>query len=351
MVVSLPDAERATDQAARAARCALAMRGILPEVPLVVSTGHGRFSTWSAVGEVIDNGALLAAGDGAGGAIRLDDVAAGLLDARFDVWRDGTAAYLRAERDGFGVQRQLLGKATAFIGRGREMSMLTNLYAATAAESTATAVLVVGTAGVGKSRLRQELIDGSSASPSGPRCCSAASTRWAAGSPFAMLARMIRRAAGILDGEPMEARREKLASRVGRHVAARDPRARDRVPGRDRRRPLRGPQREALRAARANPQLMGDGMRRAFEDWLMAECAAHPVLLVLEDLHWGDLGTVSFLDSALRNLHDQPLHGAGAGAAGGGRAFPRLCGRRATGRRSAWRRCRAARPSSWSSRR
>ena len=52
---------------------------------------------------------------------------------------------------------------------------------------------------------------------------------------------------------------------------------------------------------------MGDGMRRAFEDWLAAECAAHPVLLVLEDLHWGDLGTVSFLDGALRHLHDQPL--------------------------------------------
>ena len=52
---------------------------------------------------------------------------------------------------------------------------------------------------------------------------------------------------------------------------------------------------------------MGDGMRRAFEDWLAAECAAHPVLLVLEDLHWGDLGTVSFLDGALRNLRDQPL--------------------------------------------
>ncbi len=82
VVVSLPDSERATDQAARAARCALAMRGILPDVPLVVSTGHGRFSTWSAVGDVIDNGALLLRGT-APGAIRLDDVAAGLLDARF----------------------------------------------------------------------------------------------------------------------------------------------------------------------------------------------------------------------------------------------------------------------------
>ena len=46
-------------------------------------------------------------------------------------------------------------------------------------------------------------------------------------------------------------------------------------------------------------------MRRAWEDWLTAECAAHPVLVVIEDLHWGDLGTVSFVDAALRNLRDQ----------------------------------------------
>ncbi|MES1210471.1 MAG: protein kinase, partial [Pseudomonadota bacterium] len=217
VVVSLPDAERATDQAARAARCALAIRTVLADVPLVVSTGHGRFSTWSAVGDVIDNGVLLLRGT-APGAIRLDDVAAGLLDARFEVWRDGTAAYLRAERDGFGVQRQLLGKATPFVGRGREMSMLTNLYAGTAAESAATAVLVVGTAGVGKSRLRQELIDWVQRQPERAEVFLGGGDSVGAGSPFAMLARMIRRAAGVLDGEPLEARREKLAARIGRHV-------------------------------------------------------------------------------------------------------------------------------------
>ncbi|HVT06558.1 MAG TPA: protein kinase [Polyangia bacterium] len=306
VVVSLPDSERATDQAARAARCALAIRSILPDVPLVVSTGHGRFSTWSAVGDVIDNGALLLRGT-APGAIRLDDVAAGLLDARFEVWRDGTAAYLRAERDGFGVQRQLLGKATPFVGRGREMSMLTNLYAGTVAESTATAVLVVGTAGVGKSRLRQELIEWVQRQPERAEVFFGGGDSVGAGSPFAMLARMIRRAAGVLDGEPQETRREKLAARIGQHV----PREiRERVTeflGEIADVRFEDTQREALRAARANPQLMGDGMRRAFEDWLMAECAAHPVLLVVEDLHWGDLGTVSFLDSALRNLHDQPF--------------------------------------------
>ena len=305
VVVSLPEQERAADQAARAARCALAMRSALPGVALVVSTGQGRFSAWSAVGAVIDNGMRLLRGTPAG-AIRLDDVAAGLLDTRFEVRRDGTAPYLRGERDVFGVQRQLLGKATSFVGRGREMSMLTNLYAGTVAESAATPVLVIGAAGVGKSRLRQELVDWVQRQPDRAEVLFGGVDAVAAGAPFAMLARAIRRAAGIVDGEPIEARREKLATRVGRHV---DLEARARVTE------FLGEiadvrfdeGSEALRTARGSPQLMGDGMRRAFEDWLAAECAAHPVLLVLEDLHWGDLGTVSFLDGALRNLHDQPL--------------------------------------------
>src|SRR5262249_37465649 len=32
-----------------------------------------------------------------------------------------------------------------------------------------------------------------------------------------------------------------------------------------------------------------------------------PIVLVLEDLHWGDLPSVKFIDSALRALHDRPL--------------------------------------------
>jgi tetratricopeptide (TPR) repeat protein len=48
-------------------------------------------------------------------------------------------------------------------------------------------------------------------------------------------------------------------------------------------------------------------MRRAWEDFLAAECTRHPVVLVLEDLQWGDAPTVKFVDAALRKLHDQPL--------------------------------------------
>src|SRR5262245_66031439 len=48
-------------------------------------------------------------------------------------------------------------------------------------------------------------------------------------------------------------------------------------------------------------------MRLAWEDWLAAECRAQPVLIVLEDLQWGDLPSVQFIDAALRNLADRPL--------------------------------------------
>jgi eukaryotic-like serine/threonine-protein kinase len=306
VVLTLPDVGKATDQAIRAARCALALRTVLPDAPLVVSTGAGTFSAWSVAGEVIDNGMRLLRGTAAG-AIRLDDVVVGLLDARFDVRSEGTASFLRGERDVFEVNRNLLGKEIDFVGRGREMSILTDLYAGTLAESMASAVVVVGDAGIGKSRLREEFIDWVQRQPNRGEVLFGNGDSLGAGSPFATLGRAIRRAAGIHEVEAIESKRDKLTARVARHVESE---ARARVTvflGEIANVSFPDDQNDALRAARANPQLMGDAMRRAWEDWLTAECAAHPVLVVIEDLHWGDLGTVSFVDAALRNLRDQRL--------------------------------------------
>src|SRR5262249_9684954 len=50
-----------------------------------------------------------------------------------------------------------------------------------------------------------------------------------------------------------------------------------------------------------------DQMRAAWEEWLAAECDAQPVLIVLEDLQWGDVPTVKFLDGALGALAERPL--------------------------------------------
>jgi predicted ATPase len=48
-------------------------------------------------------------------------------------------------------------------------------------------------------------------------------------------------------------------------------------------------------------------MGQAFASLLQAECAAQPVVIVLEDLHWGDLPTIKLIDAVLGALSDQPL--------------------------------------------
>ena len=173
-----------------------------------------------------------------------------------------------------------------------------------------------------------------------------------AGSPFGMLGRAIRRAAGIQEGEPLDEKRRKLAERVARHVD------REVVPrvaaflGEIANVPFPDDDNEALQAARA----------RTRSSWATA-CAGpgktgwppsarrSPVLIVLEDLHWGDLGTVSFIDAALRNLREQPLMVlALARPDVSTRAFP-SCGRTASCRPSACRRCRAGPARSWCARR
>jgi tetratricopeptide (TPR) repeat protein len=62
-----------------------------------------------------------------------------------------------------------------------------------------------------------------------------------------------------------------------------------------------------LRAARGDAIVMGDQVRRAFEDFVVAEAIAHPLAIVLDDLHWGDRASVSFVDAALRQANERRL--------------------------------------------
>src|SRR6185436_12152351 len=99
LVVLEADRHVATDQAAQAARCALAMRAITSSRPLAIAVGRAE-STQPGLhtGEVIDRAARLIANGhaahGGGAPIALDDVSAGLLDARFDVVEGDTGALL-----------------------------------------------------------------------------------------------------------------------------------------------------------------------------------------------------------------------------------------------------------------
>jgi hypothetical protein len=71
--------------------------------------------------------------------------------------------------------------------------------------------------------------------------------------------------------------------------------------------PFPGDPSPALSAARQDAKLMNEEIRAAFVELLAADCHANAVLLLLEDLHWGDAATVRALDRTLRELNETPL--------------------------------------------
>jgi hypothetical protein len=168
-------------------------------------------------------------------------------------------------------------------------------------------VLVTGEPGVGKSRLREELVQWVRGRGEPAAIWIARGDAMRAAAPLGLLGDLVREAAHLHAGEPVAVRREKLRGRVAQNAdaaqAARLAEFLGEIVGTH----FLGDDRVELRAARQNPMLMADQMRRAWIDFLAAECRAQPVLLVLEDLHWSDQATVDYLDASLRLLKEEPL--------------------------------------------
>ncbi|XXT23626.1 protein kinase [Sorangium sp. So ce429] len=323
----LTGAATPTDLAARAVRCGLALQKLLAGARLAVATGWDALDGGRPLGPVIDRAsALLVGGDGGAGAeagspgdgdgvgapevpapVLVDAITAGLLGRVFEIAPGSRAAAVVGEREPFDEERTLLGKPTPFVGRDRELRALEDLFDECAGEPCARAGLVIAAAGMGKSRLRLEFVRRLRARSEPAEIWSAQADPARVGAPLGLLGQVVRRAAHLVDGEPLERRREQLAARVARHVA---PDLRERVTdflGEMVGTPFPDATRAQLRAARRDPLLMGDQIRRAWVDFVDAECRAGPVLLVLEDLHWGDLPTVQCVDAALRLLAERPL--------------------------------------------
>jgi tetratricopeptide (TPR) repeat protein len=296
----------AVDRAERAAQCALTLRTHLPDLSICVATGRGLTSARVVEGEIIDRGVRMLARTRPG-AVKLDEVSAEMLEPRVRVVREGSGFVLGGDRVEQGAAPRLLGKPSAFLGRLRELSTLEGVLAGCISEPVASAVLVVGAAGTGKSRLRREFLDKVRLLNDRVEIVTGSADSLCPGTPFGIVADAVRRAAGIRDGDPLEEKRRKLLHRVGPPMAGRE---RDNVApflGELIGAPFAEEDDKALRAARENAMLMGDAMRAAWEAWLERECALHPVLLVLEDLHWADAASVRLVDSTLRNLRDLPL--------------------------------------------
>ncbi|WP_428263521.1 serine/threonine-protein kinase PknK [Haliangium sp.] len=304
----------AGDQAANAARGALVLQRRFSRAPVALATGRAVLHRTRLVGEVIDQAVALLDGpertSAERRAPRIDELTAGLLGGRFTV--EGTA------EDGLRLAEAPVSETAArtrkdrspFVGRHSELATLLIALEECTDERTARVCMISGPPGFGKSRLCEEFLShlrriGAEVGEN-IEVWMAHGDPMRAGSPLRLFAEAVRSAAGIVESEPLERKRKKLAHRVGRYLPPADARRVALFLGELMRLPSPDDDLQ-LRAARQDPKLMGDQVRRACADLLDAETAVHSLVVVLEDLHWGDRATLEVLDLALRNLVDRPL--------------------------------------------
>ncbi|WP_437315888.1 protein kinase domain-containing protein [Sorangium sp. So ce385] len=306
----------ATDQAARAARSALALRAEFPDRQMAIATGRSEVIERTPTSALIDRAAQMledlkhvprsAAAEGRAMPIAIDRVTAGLLDARFEVAKTDDGLWLCGEQPVGAEARRVLGKTPPFVGRDTELGTLMALLLECVEEPKAGAVLVTAPAGMGKTRLAHEFLCRVQQRDDPTTIWIGRGDPLRFGAALGLLGQALVGALGLKNDEPIEARRDRLLASVTQHVDPAEARRVAEFIGEIVGTPFPEEESVALSAARKDAQLMGDQMRRAWVDFLGSHCAAAPVLLVLEDLHWGDVATVRFVDEALRRLKDKP---------------------------------------------
>jgi tetratricopeptide (TPR) repeat protein len=311
IVVLEADRHAATDHAARAARCALALREVANGRAMAIAMGQVESIRELTGGDVLHRARRLlsrvASAPGTPTPIAIDELSAGLLDARFEVIERDDGLMLCGERALLQGARTLLGRPTPCVGRDWELDALTAILDEGIDEQKVRAVLLIGAAGIGKSRLGAEFVSRARERYGELVIWGSRGDSLRAGSTLDLLAQALRGAIGIRGIELLAERWDKIRTRVAEHVPAAE---QERVSGFlgelvGAPFPDTGEGGAALRAARQDALLMNEQMSKAWLDFLRAETSAHPVLLLLEDLHWSDFGTVRFIGTALRELADR----------------------------------------------
>jgi hypothetical protein len=297
----------ATDQASRAASCALLLAHEHVDLCVAVATGRAETAGRMPVGAAIDRAAqLVAAEHDAPGRAVLDKLTAALLEPAFEIERTGGKLVLAGKRAGVEAFRLLMGRPTPFVGRDKELGTLELTLDECVREQVARSVLVTALPGMGKSRLASEFVLRVQ-TRGAARVLYARADPMAARSALSLAQELIRAASALRSGSPLAAQRERLRAYLGSCVEAI---AVDRlaeflgemvgISGNVEPSPY-------LRAARDDAAVMSEQTRRAFETWIDAECALGPLVIVLEDLHWSDAATLTYLEAMLRRRLESPL--------------------------------------------
>jgi class 3 adenylate cyclase/tetratricopeptide (TPR) repeat protein len=174
--------------------------------------------------------------------------------------------------------RVSLGFAARLVGRDEEIGFLTDTFQRVRTQRRPALVTVLGTPGVGKSRLVAEFIRsldgaGGSCRVAQGRCLSYGNV------PYSALADAVKVLCGIHENDPPEVVAEKTATALDSLVGDRS----------------LAPRVEALLATVPGPAAAREQLFEAWRTFLEKLAARAPLVLVLEDIHWADDGLLDFV--------------------------------------------------------
>jgi tetratricopeptide (TPR) repeat protein len=198
-------------------------------------------------------------------------------------WQAISVKARRADR------RPPLGIGAPLVGRELELTLLKDAVRRAAEDRRPHLVTVIGAAGVGKSRLAWELEKYLDGLPSPHQWCKGRCLAYSSRS-YGAIADIVKADARIQDDDAPAVARRKLRQRLTEL-------------------PLEPVDETSVIAALEGVLAVGPGadqpLARAelFESWrryLCAIAARHPLVLVIEDIHWADDGSLAFIDFLAR---------------------------------------------------
>jgi hypothetical protein len=267
-----------------------------------IATGRVRVS-WSSrsndvhpAGEVVDRASALAR-DATAGTVLADATTSELGRGRYEFRTrdDGSSAVVGEQLRG---TRERAGGAP-FVGREPELAQVLSAFQRCQKDTNPILVTVTGPPGIGKSRLRREVLARISAQASAPQIVLQRSDAYARGHALGAAADVIRAIITLPKGATVQEAERAIVSRLG-------PATRDELTARNRELLARLLVNEALPDG-LDPRGLRDVLWLAMTDLVLQVVLHEPVVIVMEDVQWADQESVGFIDHMLGRAEHRPL--------------------------------------------